>query len=181
VGTADVADSVIHAWVAELLTNSTWGVLRYANIGAIKAIIDIAQLHRNVASGHTPPVAAWDAADRAARAAARAISRTSNPAGVYAVRAAYESTAIVDTHHQAALDAVIGNALRAHILASGDSRRNRIVELTRHAIRSWRDLAGLANPSEPSPRQADQPDRAAAVRARLTYPAHKILADISQR
>jgi hypothetical protein len=100
---------------------------------------------------------------------------------VYAVRAAYESTAIVDTHHQAALDAVIGNALRAHILASGDSRRNRIVELTRHAIRSWRDLAGLANPSEPSPRQADQPDRAAAVRARLTYPAHKILADISQR
>jgi hypothetical protein len=70
VGTADVADSVIHAWVAELLTNSTWGVLRYANIGAIKAIIDIAQLHGSVASGHTPPVAAWDAADRAARAAA---------------------------------------------------------------------------------------------------------------
>src|SRR5271156_1588379 len=25
VGTADVADSVIHAWVAELLTNPTWG------------------------------------------------------------------------------------------------------------------------------------------------------------
>jgi hypothetical protein len=173
VGTADVADSVIHAWVAELLTNPTWGVVRYANIGAIKAIIDIAQLHRNVASGHTPPVAAWDTADRAARAAARAISRTSNPAGLYAVRAAYESTAIVDTHHQAALDAVTGNALRAHILASGDTRGNRIVELTRHAIRSWRHLAGLANPSEPSPRQADQPDRAAADRARLTYPAHR--------
>ena len=106
--------------------------------------------------------------------------RTSNLAGLYAVRAAYESTAIVDTHHQAALDAVIGNALRAHILASGDSRRNRIVELTRHAIRSWRDLAGLAVPSERSPRQADQPDRAAADRARLTSPAHRILADISQ-
>lgn len=100
VGTADVADSVIHGWVAEQLTNPTWGVLRYANISAIKAIIDIAQLHRNVASGHTPPVAAWDAADRAARAAARAISRTSNPAGLYAVRAAYESTAIVDTHQR---------------------------------------------------------------------------------
>lgn len=180
VGTADVADSVIHAWAAELLTNSTWGVLRYAHISAIKAIIDIAQLHRNVASGHTPPVAAWDAADRAARAAAGAISRTSNPAGLYAVRAVYESTAIVDVHHQAALDAVTGNALRAHILASGDTRGKRIVELTRHAIRSWRDLAGLAIPSERSPRQADQPDRAAADRARLTYPAHRILADISQ-
>jgi hypothetical protein len=54
VGTADVADSVIHGCVAELLTNPNWGVLRYANISAIKAIIDIAQLHRNVASGHTP-------------------------------------------------------------------------------------------------------------------------------
>jgi hypothetical protein len=30
--------------------------------------------------------------------------------------------------------------LRAHILASGDSKGNRIVELTRQAIRSWRDL-----------------------------------------
>jgi len=152
------------------------GVVRYAKITAIKAIIDIAQLHRNVASRHTPPAAAWDTADRAARA----ISRTSNPAGLYAVRAAYESTAIVDTHHKAALDAVTGNALRAHILASGDTTGSRIVELTRHAIRSWRHLAGLTNPSEESPRQADQPGRAAADRARLTCPAHRILADISQ-
>lgn len=181
VGTADVAHSVIHAWVAELLTNPGWGIVRYAKITAIKAIIDIAQLHRNVASSHTPPVAAWDDADRAARAAARAISRTSNPAGLYAVRAAYMSTAIVDTHHQAALEAVTGNALCAHMLASGDTRANRIVELTRHAIHSWRHLAGLANPSEASPRQADQPGRAAADRARLmTYPAQRILADISQ-
>jgi hypothetical protein len=180
VGTADVADSVIHAWVAELLTNPTWGAVRYAKITAVKAIIDIAELHRKAASGDMPPIAAWDAAHRAARSAARAISWTSNPAGLYAVRAAYESTAIVDTHHQAALDAVTGNALRAHILASGDTRGNRIVELTRHAIRSWRHLAGLANPSEASPRQADQSDRAAADPPRLTYPAHRILADISQ-
>ena len=176
-GTADVADSVIHAWVAELLTNPNWGVVRYTENAAVVAIFGVAGLHRRLASGDMSPIAAWDSADRAARA----ISATLAGAGLYAVRAAYESTAIVDTHHQAALDAIIGNALRAHILASGDSRRNRIVELTRHAIRSWRDLAGLANPSEPSPRQADQPDRAAADRARLTYPAHKILADISQR
>ncbi|MDT5172071.1 MAG: hypothetical protein QOD02_5445, partial [Mycobacterium sp.] len=27
VGTADVADSVVHAWLAELLTNPVWGVV----------------------------------------------------------------------------------------------------------------------------------------------------------
>jgi len=34
VGTADVADTVIHAWVAELLTKPTWGVVRYAKLPA---------------------------------------------------------------------------------------------------------------------------------------------------
>jgi len=165
VGTADVGDSVIHAWVAELLTNSTWGVLRYANIGAIKAIIDIAQLHRNVASGHTPPAAAWDTADRVARSAARAISRTSNPAGLYAVRAAYESTALVHTHHQAALDAVTGCALRAHALATGDTMENSVMQLTRRAIRSWRDLAGLDNARRVDQAAVDNAARLIAVAA----------------
>src|SRR5947209_16253935 len=50
VGTTDVPDTVVHAWVAELLTNPTWGVLRYAKISAIKAIVDIADLHRAAAS-----------------------------------------------------------------------------------------------------------------------------------
>ena len=57
--------------------------------------------------------------------------------------------------------------------------RNRIVELTRHAIRSWRRLAGLANPGEASPRQADQPDRAAGDRAQLTYPAHRSVGPVT--
>ena len=59
------------------------------------------------------------------------------------MQAAYESTALVDTHHQVALDAVIGCALRAHALATGDTMENRVMQLTRRAIRSWRDLAGL--------------------------------------
>jgi hypothetical protein len=75
------------------------------------------------------------------------------------VRAAYQSTALVDTDHRATLDAVTGNALHAHKLATVDTitevplpwRRARtggtmatpIVELTRHAIRAWRSLAGL--------------------------------------
>ena len=85
VGTANVPNPVIHAWIAELLANPTWGVVRYAKLTAIKAIIDIAELHRRIASGDMPPIAAWDAADRAARAAARAISPNANVAGRYAL------------------------------------------------------------------------------------------------
>ena len=141
VGTADVPSTTIHAWIAEMLANPTWGVVRYAKLTAIKAIIDIAGLHRRIASGDMPPIAAWDAAD----GAARAIGPTANVAGRYALQAAYESTALVDTHHQAALDAVTGCALRAHALATGDTTENSVMQLTRRAIRSWRDLAGLDN------------------------------------
>jgi hypothetical protein len=143
VGTANVPNPVIHAWIAEVLANPTWGVVRYAKLTAIKVIIDIAELHRRMASGDMPPIEAWDAADRAARAAARAVSPTANVAGRYALQAAYQSTALVDTFDQVTLDAVTGCVLRAHALATGDTMENRVIQLTRHAIRSWRDLAGL--------------------------------------
>lgn len=150
-GTADVADTVIHAWVAELLTNPTWGVVRYAKLTVIKAIFDIAELHRNAASADMPSWAAWEAVDRAARAAARAINPAVSPAGWYAIQTAYQSTALVDTHQQATLDAVTGSAVRAHALATGGTAATRAVELTRHAIRAWRDLAHLDNASHINP------------------------------
>ena len=78
VGTAGVADTVVHAWLAELLTNPVWGVVQYAKITEVKAILDIAELHRRAARGDMPAIAAWDAADRAARAAADAMGATSN-------------------------------------------------------------------------------------------------------
>jgi hypothetical protein len=150
VGTADVDDTVIHAWVAELLANPRWGVVRYAKrvaryarSGADKAVLDIAELHRAVATGDTPPIAVWRAADRAARTACRASKPTVHIAGLYSLRAAYRSTALVDTDRQATLDAVTGNALHAHMLATGGAKIAPIVELTRHAIRSWRSLAAL--------------------------------------
>jgi hypothetical protein len=146
VGTADVPDNVVHAWVAELLTNPIWGVIRYAKRAAAKAIFDIAELHRMAAIGDVPPIAAWDAADRAARAIYRAGGPTLRLGGMYAMRAAYHSTALVDTDHRATLDAVTGYALRAHTQATGGVRATPIVKLTRHAIRSWRVLAGLDNP-----------------------------------
>ena len=146
VGTADVADSVVHAWLAELLTNPVWGVVQYAKITAVKAILDIAELHRQAARGDMPAIAAWEAADRAARAAACATSPTSNEAGAFAIRAAYESTTLVNVrHHQSTLDAVIAFAVRAHARAAEDTAGSRAVELARQAIGSWRDLAGLNN------------------------------------
>jgi hypothetical protein len=146
VGTADVAETVVHAWLAELLANPVWGVVRYAKITAVKAILDIAELHRRAARGDMPAIAAWDAADRAARAAADAVSPTSNAAGAFAIRAAYESTTLVNVrHYQSTLDAATAFAVRAHARAVAGTAAGRTVELARQAIRSWRYLAGLDN------------------------------------
>ena len=142
VGTADVADSVVHAWVAELLTNPNWGVVRYTENAAVVAIFGVAGLHRRLASGDMSPIAAWDSADRAARA----LSVTLTGAELYAVRAAYQATALVNTEHFETLDAITGNALRAHALATEDTGAAQIVEVTRHAIRCWRRLGRLDDP-----------------------------------
>jgi hypothetical protein len=154
-GTADVDDTVIHAWVAELLANPTWGVVgyakkaaRYAKSAADKVVLDIAELHRAVAAGDTPPIAAWDAADRAARNACRVSKPTLHPAGLYAMRAAYQSVALLGSDQSETLDAIIGNALRAHTLAADETKATAIVELARHAIRAWRSLAGLDTQSD---------------------------------
>jgi hypothetical protein len=106
---------------------------------------DIAELHRSTASDDNPPIAAWDAAQRAARAAARAIDPTLDTSGLHAVRAAHQSTAIIDSDHWVKLDAVTGHALRAHELGADEGAAVHIVALTRRAIRSWRHLASLAN------------------------------------
>ena len=144
VGTAGVADAVVHAWLAELLTNPVWGIVQYARITEVKAILDIAELHRRAARGDMPAIAAWDAADRAARAAADAMGTTSKAAGAFAVRAAYESTALVNVrHYQSTLDAATAFAMRAHARVAADAAASRTLELARHAISSWRHLAGL--------------------------------------
>lgn len=140
VGTADVPDTVVHAWVAELLTNPIWGVLQYAKITAHQAILDIAELHRIAASGDMPAIADWDAAGRAAHAVVATLSGR----GMRAVQAAYESTRFVDNDVLTSLDKVVVHAQNAHALASGDATTaDRITALTGHAISTWRHLAGL--------------------------------------
>lgn len=140
VGTAEVADTVVHPWVAKLLVSPPWGVVGYAGNAAARAITDIAELHRRLAPGTMPPIGEWDGAARAARA----VSTTPVTAERYAVRAAYQSTALVETDDWDTLDAVTGNALKAHRLANVDVGAARVVEITRNAIRSWRRLAGLS-------------------------------------
>jgi hypothetical protein len=140
VGTADVADTVMHIWVTKLLISPPWGVVRYTDDAAAEAITDIAELHRTFVPGDVPSIVNWDGAARIARA----VSETSEGAELYAVRAACQSTALVETDDWDTLDAVTGNALRAHRLANGDAGAARILEVTRNAIRSWRRLAGLS-------------------------------------
>jgi hypothetical protein len=140
VGTADVADTVMHIWVTKLLISPPWGVVRYADDAAAEAITDIAELHRTFVPGDVPSIVNWDGAARAARTA----SETSEGAELYAVRAASQSTSLIETDDWDTLDAVTGNALRAHRLANGDAGAARILEVTRNAIRSWRRLAGLS-------------------------------------
>jgi hypothetical protein len=140
VGTADVADTVVHAWVTKLLVSPPWGVVRYAQNTAAQAISNIAELHHRLSPGDTPSIAEWDGAARAARA----VNTTPVTAERYAVRAAYQSTALVETDDWDTLDAVTGNALKAHRLANGDDGAAPIIEVTRNAIRSWRRLSGLS-------------------------------------
>lgn len=140
VGTADVADDVMHTWVVKLLISPPWGVVRYAGPAAADAITAIAELHRAFLPCETPPIAAWDSAARLARA----LCAESAGAELYALRAAHQSTALIDTDDWDTLDAVTGNALRAHAIANGDAGAARVVEVTRQAIRSWRRLSGLS-------------------------------------
>src|ERR1700758_5692256 len=87
-----------------------------------------------------PSVTDWHGAARVARS----VSETSQGAELYAIRSAYQSTTLVETDDWDTLDAVTGNALRAHRLANGEDGATRILEVTRNAIRSWRRLGGLS-------------------------------------
>jgi hypothetical protein len=98
-----------------------------------------------------PPVSAWYAADCAGQAAVRALSRTSERSARCAVRAAYQSIALLGATTSTKVDAVIGNALRSHELTAGGLTASHAVQLTRHAIVSWRTLAGLEVCSDANP------------------------------
>ncbi|KZS69656.1 hypothetical protein LAUMK35_05327 [Mycobacterium pseudokansasii] len=143
VGTAAVSSRVVHAWVAELLTSPTWGVVQYARITTVKAISDIAELHRRVSRGTMPTLASWHEARDIAIGEASTLVPASNPAGFYALQAAHQSAELIEGRRQASLDDVTGSALRAHMLGTGIDSPIRYALVTSEAIQSWRRLAGL--------------------------------------
>lgn len=97
-----------------------------------------------------------------ARQTPGAIDPTLDAGGLHGVWAAHQSTAIIATGHWVKLDAVTGHAVSALELVAGDLAANRILALTHSAIRSWRRLAGVANPSQAFPRHSAQVGRSAA-------------------
>ena len=152
VRTADVGTTVVNGWVAQLLTGPAWGVVWNANNAAARAIWDIADLHRRAAAGDMPPVSAWYAADCAGQAAC---PRTSP--GVGTQRTVCCSGGIpVDSVGRREHPGEDGrrHRQRAALPRTGSRRPlpcSRGGVLTRHAIASWRMLAGLEICGETSP------------------------------
>ncbi|QNN98731.1 hypothetical protein I5H67_gp050 [Mycobacterium phage Moonbeam] len=120
VGTAGVSDAVHALWIADMLDSPEWGAVRFADeVGAV-AIREIADLHRQAASGQVPFAwAAWSAAESAAESAA---GYACSPA-----RSAAESRAWSAARY-AAESAAWSGAL---------------IEFTRQSITRWRELADL--------------------------------------
>jgi hypothetical protein len=141
VGTADVPETIVHAWVAELLTDPNWGMSQYTKTTTQAAIENIAGLHRAAAAAAMVPLADWNSA---ARAALEVVAATLDGAENRAVRAAFESTRFVDGELLTSLDRVVAHAEKAHAMASRPAgTASRIVEFTGQAIRAWRELANL--------------------------------------
>ena len=63
------------------------------------------------------------------------------------------------------MDVVTGFAVRTHALATGGTTENSVMQLTRRAIRSWRDLAGLDNARRVDQAAVDNAVRLIAVPA----------------
>ncbi|BBU22132.1 hypothetical protein [Mycobacterium xenopi] len=90
VGTADMPDAGYALWIAEVLDNPEWGVVRFAKGDGVAAVKRIAELHRDSAASVIP--FAWEAVS-AAESAAWSAARS---AAWSAAESAAESAAIVD-------------------------------------------------------------------------------------
>lgn len=122
VGTADVPVSVIHGWMAEMLDNPGWGVIRFAQGDNISVVTDVADLHRKAACGEMPSTAEWSAAKSEA---------ASRSATAWATKKSAAS---------AATDAsVVAWSATAAVSWSAAS----LIDYTQHAITCWRELAEL--------------------------------------
>lgn len=170
VGTADVPDTVVHAWMAELLDNPKWGVIRFIRGDGIPAISisTIAGMHRKVAEGEMHPAWAWrdreawrvalSAVQYEARYAAHdsaayyvALSAIRSATKDEAESAAYSATdfatdSAIKHEAESAAHSAAYFATDSTIEHEADSAD--LVEFTSRAITAWRELAGLDSPPE---------------------------------
>lgn len=140
-GTADVPNSVVYAWLAELLDSPEWGVSQFVSGEVLLTTIATADLLRKSSNGAQVSVAEWGAACTNAYVdyyAAKANAVDFVLAAAYA-NAVYTKAA----SHANAVNAVNAvdyfNSAYAAAACAADAR----VMHARQAIAAWRRLAGL--------------------------------------
>jgi hypothetical protein len=132
VGTADTPPEVIWHWLADILVDPQWGVVKFAKPDGAVAIRRVAALCVRAAGGDAPTVTEWREARADADAAAAAATATAADAAAYADA---DAAAYADAAAAAAADADAAAAAAA----AADAR----IDFTRWAIQRWRELAGL--------------------------------------
>lgn len=140
VGTANVPREVVWQWLAELLTDPQWGVVRIGALvpgppGVIRAVRRVAGLCRRQASGYRVSAEAWKRALPSGSAVCAPGFSAAASVVAYGLNGLAEPTAAAN--HAAA--------------AFGDAEVDFTatqVDFTRWAITRWRELAGLDQPAE---------------------------------
>ncbi|AHZ95521.1 hypothetical protein I5I04_gp067 [Mycobacterium phage Zapner] len=155
VGTAGVSDAVHALWIADMLDSPEWGAVRFADeVGAV-AIREIADLHRQAASGQVPFAwaawsAAWSAAESVAESAAgyacsparsAAESRAWSAAWSAAESVAESAAGYACSPARSAAESRAWSAAR--YAAESAAWSGALIEFTRQSITRWRELADL--------------------------------------
>lgn len=140
VGTADVPDSVVYAWIAELLDSPEWGVIRVMDTAGAAAVRSVADLHRRAAADEVVPAAEWESV------MSYAYSHTTTSEAANAAKSA-TITAIITASEDASEDAADTAVYAAEDTAvyAAETYADAYVEFAAHAIDRWRTLAGLDN------------------------------------
>ena len=143
VGTANAPQEVMWQWLADLLIDSTHGVVQYArDANSEKAIQNVANLYLRKVNGGNVSIEEWRSATYAANAAAAAAADAASAA--YAADAAYAAYAA------AAAAAAAADAAAAYANAAADAAADAAanaayarIEFTRWALVRFREIAGL--------------------------------------
>ena len=164
VGTSEVSRAVQWAWLADLLTDPEYGVVKYAHTDeGIAAISRVAELCKRESVGDKPSYDEWQSA---ASAAHECRNNASYAPDAYAAYAAYAPDAAAADVYAAAYAAYTYAAYAAAYAAAADvyaaayaadayAGLSARIEFTRWAIERWRELAGLDDAADIDPVAVD--------------------------